>query len=162
MADEPTNGAGGAATEPEPDWKALYEQAQADAERWKGLSRKNEGKAKSNAEAARANAEAADQLAELSQRLAAIEGENAALRAQAERSALVAKVAKETGLDASIVSALNGGDEESLAEQARAIAALRPKGAPLAPEAGRFPQNVQGTQTNAQLFAEAIGGALGH
>ena len=160
MADDPTKQAG-AATDPEPDWKALYEAERAEAEKWKAMSRKNEGRAKANEEAAKANSDAADQLADLSQRLAAIEGENASLKAQAERAELVAKVAKETGLDASIVSALNGADEKSLTEQAQAIAALRPKGAPSAPEAGRFPANTGGGKTTAQQFADTLNAMLG-
>lgn len=143
-----------AATAEVTDYKLLWEQAQAEADKWKAMSRKNEGKAK-------ANADAADQLADLSQRLAAIEGENAALKEQAERAALVARVAKATGLDASIVGALNGADEETLTRQATAIASLGPKGAPTAPEAGRFP-NEPNKKTNAQLFAETIDAMLGN
>lgn len=143
----------GTATEqqPEPDYKALYEQALADAEKWKTMSRKNEGKAKSNADAA-------GQLADLSQRLAAIEGENAALKAQAERNELVDRVAQATGLDHSIVAALNGVDETSLTEQAQAIAALRPKGAPFAPEAGTFPRK-QGDGNDMRSLAKQIFGS---
>ena len=51
----------------------------------------------------------------------------------------VDSVAKATGLDRAIVATLSGTDEESLTEQAEAIAAIaKPQGgAPLAPEAGQ-------------------------
>ena len=40
----------------EPDYKALYEQAQADVDKWKALSRKNEARAKAAAEDRSSNA----------------------------------------------------------------------------------------------------------
>ena len=58
------------------------EAAQAEAERWKTQSRKQESRAKSNASAAEDLEEADAQLADLSQRIAAIEGENEALKAK--------------------------------------------------------------------------------
>lgn len=136
MADEniqQTQQGDGAATEP--DWKAMYEQAAADAEKWKAMSRKNEAKAKGNADAA-------EQLADLSERLAAIEAENGALKAQAARTELVSKVAASTGVPEAIVASLAANDEDALTRAATAIAdSFKPKGgAPKAPEAGRFPQ----------------------
>lgn len=157
MADEnnePTNEPNaGAATDPEPDWKALYEQALADVDKWKTMSRKNEGKAKSNADAA-------EQLADLSERLAAIEGENAALKASAERSALVAKVAKATGVPEQVVSALSANDEKALTEAATSIAeAFKvPGGAPPAPEAGRFPHGAKAGDSEMRDFVRQLTG----
>lgn len=153
MADEntePTQQQEGAATEP--DYKALYEQAAADVEKWKAMSRKNEGKAKSNADAA-------EQLADLSQRLAAIEAENGALKAAESRRALVAKVAASTGVPEAIVSSLAANDEKSLTEAATAIgAAYSVKGgAPKAPEAGAFPQNA-GSGDDMRSLAQQIFG----
>ena len=140
----------------EPDYKALYEQAHADAEKWKALSRQNEGRAK-------ANADAASELEDLSKTLAAIEGENAALKAQAERNALVAKVASETGVPESIVATLAADEEDALTAAATAIAEAfkTPGGAPAGvPEAGAFPRGT-GAKTKAQQFGEAFDQLLG-
>ena len=132
------------------DYKALYEQAardleaaQADVEKWKGLSRKNEGRAKTNAGAAKDLEDANAQLADLSARLSAIEGENAALKASAARSALVASVAKATGVPEAIVSSLAASDEKALTDAATAIAEAykAPGGAPYVPEAGTYPKS---------------------
>ncbi len=147
----------------EPDYKALYEQAKADAERWKTQSRKNESRAKSNAGAARELDDATQQLADLSARLAAIEGENERLKAEAERAQLVAKVAASTGVPEPIVAALAATDEKSLTEAASAIAATYrvPAGAPTVPEAGMFPRGGQGKKTNAQQFGDVVDQMLG-
>lgn len=142
-ADEPETGG-------QPDYKAMLEQArkdleaaQAEAEKWKGLSKKNEGRAKSNAGAAKDLEDANAQLADLSARLSAIEGENAALKASAARSALVASVAKATGVPEAIVSSLAASDEKALTDAATAIAEAykAPGGAPYVPEAGTYPKS---------------------
>lgn len=151
---DPTKDPGaGAGTDPEPDWKALYEQAASDVEKWKTMSRKNEGKAK-------LNADAADQLADLSERLAAIEGENAALKASAERSALVARVTKATGVPEQVVSALSANDEKALTEAATSIAeAFKvPGGAPAAPEAGVFPRGSKAGDSEMRDFVRQLTG----
>ena len=126
------NQAAAADEQPEQDYKALYEKAVAESRKWEGRSKANA----KELEALKKGA-AADRTVE--ERLAALESENEALRASAARSALVDSVAKATGLDRSIVAALNGADEDALAGQAREIAArLKPAGgAPSAPEAGR-------------------------
>lgn len=129
------------ATEEEPDYKALYEQAKADADKWKSLSKKNEGRAKHNAGAAKSLEEATAQLADLTQRLEALEGENTSLKANAERSDLVKKVSEETGVPEAIVSTLAATDEEGLTAAAKAIAeAYKPKGAKN-PTGGKFPRS---------------------
>ena len=140
----------------EPDYKALWEQAKADADKWKAMSRKNEGKAKSNADAAQ-------QLEDLSQRLSTIEEENARLKADADRATLVSKVAVATGVPESIVAALRPSDEEALTQAAQAIAeAYRvPGGAPSAPEAGTFSRDLGGTKTAAQKFGDTVDDLLG-
>ena len=135
------------------DYEALYKQSQkeleaakADAEKWKSLSKKNEGRAKSNASAAKDLEEANSQLADISERLAAIEGENAKLKADAERAGIVSKVAKATGVAEAIVSSLAATDEEGLTAAATAIAEAykTPGGAPYVPEAGAFPKGEDG------------------
>ncbi len=115
----------------EPDYKALYEKALAESRKWEGRSKAN----KKELDELK-NQPAQDRTVE--ERLAALEDENKSLKASAARNALVDSVAKATGLDRSIVSALNGADEEALTEQAQAIAAqLKPAGgAPKVPEAG--------------------------
>lgn len=121
-----------AAEQPEQDYKALYEQAKAESRKW-------EGRSKANAKELEALKRQPAKDRTVEDRLAALEAENETLRANAARNALVDSVAKATGLDKSIVSALNGADEDALTEQAQAIAAqLKPKAsAPVAPEAGK-------------------------
>lgn len=121
-----------AAEQPEQDYRALYEQARAESRKW-------EGRSKANAKELEALRRQPAQDRTVEDRLAALEAENEALKASAARNALVESVAKATGLDRSIVAALNGADEEALTGQAQAIAAqLRPRAsAPAAPEAGR-------------------------
>lgn len=107
----------------EPDYKALYEKAQKDLERTKAYSRKHEAQAKANAEKAKAFDAAQTKARTVEERLAALESENASLRAERDRAALVESVARATGLDAAIVGALNGADEDALTEQANAVKA---------------------------------------
>lgn len=151
MADENSQqvGAEGETLE-EPDYKALYETAQAEADKWKALSRKNE-------QQARSNADAASQLRDLTQRLAAIEGERDQLKAQREHDALVAKVAQATGVPASIVSTLAATEEEALTQAATAIADAYkvPGGAPYVPEAGKF-AGEQGADAEMRKFAHQL------
>lgn len=118
----------------EPDYKALYEQALKDSRKWESRSKANKEKADRWDAAAAGN----DSLEE---RLAALESENQAMKDAEARRELVAKVAKAVGLSESIVANLTGTDEDTLTEQAKSIAALKPKGAPSAPEAGKFPRN---------------------
>lgn len=132
------------------DYKELYEQLQKDleaakseAEKWKAQSRKQESRAKTNAGAAKDLEEANTQIAGLSERIAAIEGENATLKANAERAAVVSKVAKATGVAESIVSSLAANDEKGLTAAATAIAEAykTPGGAPNVSNAGKFPKD---------------------
>ena len=133
---EPTEPAQGGGEGQEPDYKALYENALKESRKWESRSKAN----LKELDELKAAASKADPTVE--ERLSALESENAALKASAARSALVDSVAKATGLDRSIVAALSGEDEESLTEQAQAIAAIaRPKGgAPAALEAGNKPK----------------------
>lgn len=112
----------------EPDYKALYEKAQSDLERAKANSRKWEDRSKANADKAKAFDASQEKAKTVEERLAALERENADLRAARDRSALVESVAKSTGLDASIVGALNGADEDALTEQANAVKAAMGSG----------------------------------
>lgn len=171
MADETTGtqGQGQEGTGTGTDYKALWEQARADAEKaradadkWKEPSRKNEGRARTNAGAAKDLEEANQQMAELSKRLEAIEGENASLKAKERRAAAVASVAAETGVPEAIVASLAGEDEDSLREAATAIAeAYRPGGALAASEAGRLVGTRGGGTDNARKFAELLSRQLG-
>ena len=155
MADEkkPNEGDGGTQ---EPDYKALYEKSQKDVEKWKAMSRKNEERAKGNAGAASELEGANAQLADVLQRLNAIEGENAKLKADAARSALVAKVAAATGVPEAIVSMLAPSDEEALTDAAKAIlSAYQPGGAPKASEAGKV-QRSDGQDDGGDWLREAL------
>lgn len=127
------------------DYKALYEQAQAEAAKWKEQSRKQESRAKHNAGAAKDLEGALQQLSDLNERLGSIESENSSLKAAAERRKVVAKVAKATGVPEAIVSSLSGNDEKALSAAATAIAEAykTPGGAPRVPEAGQFPRGKQ-------------------
>ncbi len=117
------------------DYKAKYEEALKHSREWEKRAKANRDKAKAYDEA-----EAGKKTVE--ERLAALEGENANLKAAAERAETVKAVAKQTGVPESVVAALNGADAGQLAEQAKAIAeAMKPKGgAPVAPEAGKKPE----------------------
>lgn len=158
MADEPTqnptaNPAQGGEGGGEPDYKALYEEAKANSRKW-------EERAKANKDKADKYDEAAAGEESLEARIAKLEADKAELEHQREHQAIVAKVAAEYGLSEAIVGALNGADEDALKEQAKAIADLKPMGAPTAPEAGKFPRN-QTSKSKAERFGDIVDMALG-
>ena len=82
------------------------------------------------------------ELERANDKLAKANAELNALKAEKERAAIVAQVAKDTGVPLSVVESLNGEDAEALKEQAESIAAQykQPGGAPKVPEAGTFPK----------------------
>lgn len=133
---DPIDPAQGGETDPAPDYKALYENALKESRKWESRSKAN------LKELDELKAAAAKTDPTVEERLSALESENASLKASAARSALVDSVAKATGLDRSIVATLNGEDEDALAEQANAVAAImKPAGgAPRVPEAGGKPK----------------------
>lgn len=137
----------------EPDYKALYEQLKAESRKWEDRSKQNKAKADKLDELMAGN----DSIEE---RIAALEAENKAMKDAEKRHALVVKVANETGLSESMVSTLSGADEDSLMEQAKAIAdaidAAKPTGAPNVPEAGKFPREKDGEKSAAQAFGDAV------
>lgn len=108
------------------DWEA-------EARKWKELSRKNESRMKENAEKARLYDEAQEQgkseLQKAQEAAAKAEARAAAMEAEAMR----AKVAAATGVDADLLS---GSSEEELRASAERLLAWRgaqvPKGAPAA------------------------------
>lgn len=117
--------AGGAAEKAqETDWEA-------EARKWKELSRKNEARMKENAEKARLYDEAQEQgkseLQKAQEAAAKAEARAAAMEAEVMR----AKVAASTGVDADLLS---GSSEEELRASAERLIAWRgaqvPKGAP--------------------------------
>ena len=103
------------------DWEA-------EARKWKELSRKNESRMKENAEKARLYDEAQEQ-GKAQEAAAKAEARAAAMEAEAMR----AKVAAATGVDADLLS---GSSEEELRASAERLLAWRgaqvPKGAPAA------------------------------
>lgn len=114
------------ATAPQVDWEA-------EARKWKELSRKNESRMKENAEKARLYDEAQEQgkseLQKAQEAAAKAEARAAAMEAEAMR----AKVAAATGVDADLLS---GSSEDELRASAERLLAWRgaqvPKGAPAA------------------------------
>lgn len=137
----------------EVDYKALYEEAVESSRKAVENSRKWEKRAKANSQKAKAYDEAEAGKKTIEERLAALEGENADLKAKAEHARIVREVASVTGVPESVVSTLNGSDQESLTEQASAIKeAMRPRGgAPSAPEAGH--RDLPGKRTKGDIYA---------
>lgn len=123
--DAPSTGADNEAAQ-KVDWEA-------EARKWKELSRKNESRMKENAEKARLYDEAQEQgkseLQKAQEAAAKAEARAAAMEAEAMR----AKVAAATGVDADLLS---GSSEDELRASAERLLAWRsaqvPKGAPAA------------------------------
>lgn len=149
-AEANVNAAQGDAGGEEPDYKALYEQLKADSRKWEERAKSNKEKADKWDATTKGNESVED-------RIAALEAENEAMKAAEARRTLVAQVAKDTGLSESIVGSLSGADLDTLTEQAKAVASLKPKGAPNVPEAGKFPRGKADTDEKRfvrQLFGE--------
>lgn len=139
FVDAPSAEAGGDATSAQETPAAAAEDTaqqvdwEAEARKWKELSRKNESRMKENAEKARLYDEAQEQgkseLQKAQEAAAKAEARAAAMEAEAMR----AKVAAATGVDADLLS---GSSEEELRASAERLLAWRgaqvPKGAPAA------------------------------
>lgn len=139
FVDAPSAEAGGDATSAQETPAAAAEDTaqqvdwEAEARKWKELSRKNEARMKENAEKARLYDEAQEQgkseLQKAQEAAAKAEARAAAMEAEAMR----AKVAAATGVDADLLS---GSSEEELRASAERLLAWRgaqvPKGAPAA------------------------------
>lgn len=136
FVDAPSAEAGGDATSAQETPAAAEDAAQqvdweAEARKWKELSRKNESRMKENAEKARLYDEAQEQgkseLQKAQEAAAKAEARAAAMEAEAMR----AKVAAATGVDADLLS---GSSEDELRASAERLLAWRgaqvPKGAP--------------------------------
>ena len=136
FVDAPSAETGGDATSAQETTAAAEDTAQqvdweAEARKWKELSRKNESRMKENAEKARLYDEAQEQgkseLQKAQEAAAKAEARAAAMEAEAMR----AKVAAATGVDADLLS---GSSEEELRASAERLLAWRgaqvPKGAP--------------------------------
>lgn len=143
----------------EPDYKALYEQAKADAEKWKSLSRKNESKAKTNSEAAANFEQLTEQMKQLTEQMQSIQSERDTLKAAEERRVMVAKVAADSKLPESVISALSGTDEATLTEQAKALKAAIPAYPTRSDDGG---SSKPSTTSNAQRFGEILTNVLGN
>ena len=139
FVDAPSAEAGGDATSAQETPAAAAEDTaqqvdwEAEARKWKELSRKNESRMKENAEKARLYDEAQEQgkseLQKAQEAAAKAEARAAAMEAEAMR----AKVAAATGVDADLLS---GSSEDELRASAERLLAWRgaqvPKGAPAA------------------------------
>lgn len=136
FVDAPSAETGGDATSAQETSAAAEDTAkqvdwEAEARKWKELSRKNESRMKENAEKARLYDEAQEQgkseLQKAQEAAAKAEARAAAMEAEAMR----AKVAAATGVDADLLS---GSSEEELRASAERLLAWRaaqvPKGAP--------------------------------
>ena len=115
------------------DYKALYEAAKAESQKWERRSKKNFEKASKYDELVGGDGS-------IEERIAALEADKQRLEEEKSRSQLVKAVSKATGVPESIVSNLSATDEEALTAQAKSIAEnyKTPGGAPRAPEAGKF------------------------
>ena len=119
--------------ETEPDYKAMYEQAQADAEKWKALSRKNEAKYK---EAANAPSADADEIAQLREQLDTMKHNQEV--ADWKATAMAAN-----GLSASDAAWVTGSTQEEINASAAAFKAridAVPKGADMGNVGGDNPK----------------------
>ena len=96
----------------EPDYKALYEQAQADVDKWKALSRKNEARAKAAAEDRSSNAE-----------IAALQDELAAIKHERQRDLWVSQAIKDNGLDIKDAPLIIADNEVDVVAKAQALKA---------------------------------------
>lgn len=146
----------------DPDYKALYEEANKALEASKAESRKWEKRSKENYEKAKKFDDLESANKTLEQRVSDIEAANKALEAEKAKNALVKKVAKATGVPEGIIANLSATDEEGLTAQAAAIAENYkvPGGAPAAPEAGVFPKETGGGKKSAaDQFADALSNA---
>lgn len=123
----------------EPDYKAMYEKAVAESRKW-------ESRSKANYEKAQKWDEAEEKSRTVEEQNAALKAENKALKDAQAHAEIVKQVAASTGVPESIVSTLNGLDEETLTAQAKAIAeSQKPTaGAPDVPEAGKFDREQSG------------------
>lgn len=117
----------------EKDYKALYEAAKAESQKWERRSKKNFEKASKYDELIAGNGS-------VEERIAALEADKQRLEEEKSRSQLVKSVSKATGVPESIVSNLSATDEEALTAQAKSIADIykTPGGAPNVPESGQF------------------------
>lgn len=143
----------------EPDYKALYEKAQADAEKWKSLSRKNESKAKTNSEAAANFEQLQEQMKQLTEQMQSIQSERDTLKAAEERRVMVDKVAADTNLPVSVIGALSGTDEDTLREQAESLKQAIPT-YPIRQDDGGSSKPI--AVNTAQRFGEILSNALGN
>lgn len=137
FVDAPSAEAGGDATSAQETPAAAAEDTaqqvdwEAEARKWKELSRKNESRMKENAEKARLYDEAQEQGKSELQKAQEAAAKAEARAAAMEAEALRAKVAAATGVDADLLS---GSSEEELRASAERLLAWRgaqvPKGAP--------------------------------
>ena len=107
---------------------------------WKAEARKWESRAKANFEKAKAYDEAQEagksELEKARAKAEKLDGELKAMKAKAERDALVAKVAKETGVP---VSLIKGESEDEMREFAQSVAAYaKPATGARTPRNGAF------------------------
>lgn len=107
--------------QPAEDWKAKYEDLLKQSRKHEDRAKANYAKAKAYDEAAKHAEEADGKVGELEKRAEKAEAELAAIKAEHERAAAVATVAREKGVDASLLSLMRGDTAEELGAAADAL-----------------------------------------
>lgn len=133
------------------DWKARYEKAQQDAEKWKAHSRKWEDRAKAKNDNDSGNDDIRARLAEVEQNLKEARAENA--RVESERLKLA--IGAEYGLSKDDVDLLQG-DEEAMRALAQRLGEKSEQQYPENPYQGRGSQG-SGKQAAGSWYAELTG-----
>lgn len=103
------------------DWKAEYEKLLEQSRKWEARSKSNAEKAKAYDDAAKAAADADGKLGDLTDRAEKAEAELAAMRAERERAATVADIAKGANVPAELLSLMRGDTAEELQAAADAL-----------------------------------------
>ncbi len=122
---------------------------------WKALARKWENRAKENSEKAKAFDESQAKLTELEERAQKAEEELASAQAKATRSALLSKIASETGIPAEF---LQGETEEDIRKFAKAMSDWYKPVAPKVSNPGKFDSNTDEFVAAKQKLARDVFG----
>lgn len=122
---------------------------------WKALARKWENRAKENAEKAKTFDENQARLTELEERAKKAEEELAGAQAKAARSALLSKIASETGVPAEF---LQGETEEDIRKFAKAMSDWHKPIAPYVSNPGKFDSDADDVDAAKKKLAQQMFG----
>lgn len=112
---------------PAEDWKAKYESLLKQSRKNEDRAKANYAKAKAYDDAVKRAEEADGKIGELQGRADKAEAELAALRAERERASIIEEVAREKGVDASLLARMSGDTAEELGVAADALLAAMGK-----------------------------------